>query len=75
VSESGDSVKVIDTLRSTLSAPMSLALLHGSSFVEGLVLPKFVETGDLSLNNLVIWWISAHGIGGVIGESKTFPHP
>jgi hypothetical protein len=33
-----------------LGEPMSLALVHGSLHVEGLVLPKFVESGNCSLN-------------------------
>jgi len=37
----------------TLSAAMSLALVHGSP-VEGLALPKSAENGKLSLNEVVI---------------------
>jgi hypothetical protein len=35
-------------------APMSSALVHGSLWVEGLALPKSVDSGDFSLNDFVI---------------------
>ncbi|MFZ3326006.1 MAG: hypothetical protein WA231_09000 [Methylocella sp.] len=41
-----------------LGEPMSLALAHGSPHLGGLALPKFVERGNFSLNNLVIRWLS-----------------
>ena len=41
-----------------LGEPMSLALAHGSPRVEGLALPKFVESGNFGLNKLVIRWES-----------------
>jgi hypothetical protein len=37
-----------------LDEPISLALAHGSPHVEGLALPKFVESGNFRLNKLVI---------------------
>jgi hypothetical protein len=40
-----------------LGEPMSLALAHGSPHLGGLALPKFVERGNFSLNNLVIRWL------------------
>jgi hypothetical protein len=38
---------------------MSSALVHGSSPVEELALPKSVESGYLSVNKAVIRWMSA----------------
>jgi hypothetical protein len=42
-----------------LSALMSLAWVHGSPHVEGLALPKSVESDKLSLNEAGIRWMSA----------------
>jgi len=41
-----------------LGEPLPLALAHGPPHVEGLALPKFVERGNFSLNNLVIRRVS-----------------
>jgi len=41
-----------------LGEPMSPALTHGTPYVEGLALPKFVESGNFRLNKLVIPWKS-----------------
>jgi hypothetical protein len=40
-----------------LGEPLPLALAHWTPHVEGLALPKFVERGNFSLNNL------AHPVG------------
>jgi hypothetical protein len=45
---------------SALGAPMSLAWMHGSPHVEGLALPKSVESGKLSLNKAGIRWMSVN---------------
>jgi hypothetical protein len=41
-----------------LGAPMSPAWGHGSPHVEDLALPKSVERGNLSVNKVVIRWMS-----------------
>jgi hypothetical protein len=41
-----------------LGEPLSLAIAHGTFHIKGLALPKFVERGNFSLKNLVIWWLS-----------------
>jgi hypothetical protein len=35
-----------------LGKPLSLAIAHGTFHIKGLALPKFVERGNFSLNNL-----------------------
>jgi hypothetical protein len=40
-----------------LGEPLSLAIAHGTFHIKGLALPKFVERGNFSLNNLVIRWL------------------
>jgi hypothetical protein len=41
-----------------LGKPLSLAIVHGTFHIKGLALPKFVERGNFSLNNLVIRLLS-----------------
>jgi hypothetical protein len=41
-----------------LGAPMSLAWALGSPHVEDLVLPKSAESGNFTLANAVIQWMS-----------------
>jgi hypothetical protein len=41
---------------------MSPAWVHGSPRVEELALPKYVESGNLSVNTAVIRWMSVEPI-------------
>ena len=43
-------------------APMSSAWVHGSTRVEELALPKYVESGNLSVNTAVIRWMPVEPI-------------
>jgi hypothetical protein len=43
-------------------APMSSACVHGSTRVEELALPKYVESGNLSVNTAVIRWMPVEPI-------------
>jgi hypothetical protein len=42
----------------TLGAPISPAFVHGRPRVEGLALPKSVDSGNLSVNKVVVQWMS-----------------